>query len=132
MTWMRHAQRHLQAIALCVLLPCAIAPENFLLASGQTPQQAPSQSNFDQSRGVTFGCQDGSQLVLAFEGNEAVLSAVVSVHGVIYRLPVQPREPGPVQIVWSDGAHSLSWSSGVRLMWMGEAIHLMCGRSHKH
>ncbi len=121
---MEHARRHLQAIALCALLPCSIA-------SGQTPQ-TPSQSNFSERSGVAFGCQDGSQLVLAFEDNETGLSAVVSVHGAVYRLPVQPREPGPVQIVWSDGAHSLSWSSGVRLMWMGEATHLMCGRSHKH
>lgn len=102
------------------------------MASGQTPKQAPSQSNLEQPGGVAFGCQDGSLLVLDFEDSEAGLSAVVSVHGAVYRLPVRPREPGLVQVMWSDGAHSLSWSSGVRLMWMAEATHLMCGRSHKH
>lgn len=129
---MQNARRHLRSMALCALLACTIAPANFQPALGQTPPQAAARSNSNPSGGVTFGCQDGSLLVLAFEDNAPGLSAVVSVHGAVYRLPVQPREPGPVQIVWSDGAHSLSWSAGVRLMWMADATHLMCGRSHKH
>ena len=42
-------------------------------------------------------------------------------------------EPGPAQVVWSDGERSLTWSPGVKLMWMASDAHLMCGRGgHKH
>jgi hypothetical protein len=39
------------------------------------------------------------------------------------------------QIVWSDGVRTLTWTAGVRLMWMdgGSSDHLMCGRAeHEH
>jgi len=127
LTWMRRAARQLAASVL--LLLGATVPAGLTLASAQTPRLQPSS---DQQSGTTFGCQDGSTLVLDFEDGEAGLSAVVSVHGATYRLPIQPRGPGPVEIMWSDGGHSLTWSTGVRLMWMAEATHLMCGRSHKH
>lgn len=129
LTWIKRAARQLTAGAIVPVLLSATASAGLMLASAQAP---PLQPNSDQRSGTAFGCQDGSTLVLDFEDDETGLSAVVSVHGATYRLPVRPRTPGPVEIVWSDGGHSLTWSTGVRLMWMAEATHLMCGRSHKH
>ena len=87
----------------------------------------------DGPQGAAFGCQDGSKLFLDFEDEIDGLSAVVSVAGSSHRLPVLAPEPGPVQIMWSDGVHTLTWRPGVKLMWMGEGAHLMCGRSgHQH
>jgi hypothetical protein len=87
-----------------------------------------------EPEGYAFGCTDGSKLVLDFVETGNDVAAMVSVHGVTYRLPYIAPEPGPVQIVWSDGEHSLTWSPGVQLMWMARNTHLMCSRSggHKH
>jgi hypothetical protein len=86
-----------------------------------------------QEGGSSFQCEDGSKLVLAFDVNGNGLDALVSLRGAIYRLPYLAPEPGPVQVVWSDGEHSLTWSPGVRIMWMASDAHLMCGRGgHKH
>lgn len=80
-----------------------------------------------------FVCQDGSRLLLDFGQADHGVAAVVSVHGDAYRLPAMPVKPGPVQLEWSDGVHSLTWSPGVRLMWMSGTKHLMCGRGgHNH
>ena len=54
------------------------------------------------------------------------------VDGQAYRLAAQPPPSGEVRILWSDGPHSLTWSPGVRLMWMSGSTHLMCGRSSHH
>ena len=83
--------------------------------------------------GSAFQCQDGSKLVLTFAETGKGVDAMVWLRGVAYRLPYVEPEPGPVQVVWSDGQHSLTWSPGVQLMWMGANTHLMCGRGgHKH
>jgi hypothetical protein len=87
----------------------------------------------EAATGYAFACQDGSKLVLSFQNEIDGLSAMVSVGGASHRLPILAPEPGPVQIVWSDGQHSLTWSPGVQLMWMSGSTHLMCGRGgHKH
>lgn len=83
--------------------------------------------------GAEFRCTDGSRMLLSFVGDGQGVFARVRVHGDNYMLANQPPKPGPVQIVWSDGEHSLTWSAGVQLMWMNGATHLMCGRGdHKH
>jgi hypothetical protein len=80
----------------------------------------------DGPQGAAFGCQDGSKLFLDFEDEIDGLSAVVSVAGSSYRLPVLAPEP-----VIAD--HVGAMEPGVKLMWMGEGAHLMCGRSgHQH
>jgi hypothetical protein len=83
--------------------------------------------------GSAFRCYDGSKLVLSFVEQASSVSAQIWLHGDQYTLPHQPPESGPVQITWSDGAHSLTWRPGVQLMWMSGPTHLMCGRGgHKH
>jgi hypothetical protein len=105
------------AAACTALSPAALA---------QTPVSEPD-------KGAAFRCDDGSKMVLDFVETGDGLAAAIWLRGITYRLPNLPPEPGPVQIVWSDGEHSLTWSPGVRLMWMASDTHLMCGRGdHKH
>ncbi len=110
--------RPLVAIAAVI---CATAP-------AAHAQQTPAPET-----GATFQCQDGSKMVLSFAEATNGIDAVIWLHGASYRLPNQPPRQGPVQVVWSDGEHSLTWSPGVQLMWMATNTHLMCGRGgHKH
>jgi hypothetical protein len=95
-------------------------------ALAQGPTAAPE-------AGSSFQCSDGTKMVLSFADTGEGIAALVWLHGANYRLAYLPPEPGPVQVAWSDGEHSLTWSPGVRLMWMGADTHLMCGRGeHKH
>lgn len=83
--------------------------------------------------GSLFKCQDGSEMVLSLATTGDLVSAAVWLQGRSYLLRHQPPEPGLVQIVWSDGRSSLTWSPGVQLMWMSGDTHLMCGRGgHMH
>jgi copper(I)-binding protein len=94
----------------------------------------PTRLNVEEPEtGHAFRCADGSKMVLSFIDRDSGVSALIWLHGDQYLLPNLPPEPGPVQIVWSDGAHSLTWSPGVQLMWMNGPTHLTCGRGgHKH
>ena len=111
------------AAALCLAAPTA-------LAQMRAPPPMPS----DDPRGSTFGCSDGSKLVLAFAETGKGSAAVVYIGDSSYRLANVPPEQGVPNVVWSDGDHSLTWSPGVQLMWMGDNTHLMCNRTggHKH
>ncbi len=101
---------------------CLVAP--VALAQGSSPEP---------DYGSAFMCEDGSKMVLSFIATDTGSAVLVWLRSVSYKLPYIPPEPGPVQIVWSDGEHSLTWSPGVRLMWMTRDAHLMCGRGgHKH
>jgi len=83
--------------------------------------------------GATFQCEDGGKMILSFAETGEGIAALVWLRGAVYQLPNIPPIPGPAQVVWSDGEHSLTWSPGVQLMWMSSDTHLMCGRSaHKH
>jgi len=96
-------------------------------------QIKPTRVHIDEpTSGTEFRGTDGSKLVLSFVGEESGISALIWLHGDRYKLPNQPPEPGPVQIVWSDGDHSLTWSLGVQLKWVNGPTHLMCGRGDHH
>ena len=58
--------------------------------------------------GAAFGCDNGSRLVLSFMDSKEGMSALVWLEGNSYKLAHQPQKPGPLQIVWSDGEHSLT------------------------
>jgi hypothetical protein len=86
----------------------------------------------EPANGSAFRCEDGSKLVLSF-ADPGSMDATVWLKGESYSLSFVPPEPGPTQILWSDGEHSLTWSPGVRLMWMAAGAHVMCGRGgHQH
>jgi hypothetical protein len=87
----------------------------------------------EPTSGAAFQCDNGSRLVLSFMDSDEGLSALIWLQGENYKLAHQRQEPGPLKVVWSDGEHSLTWTPGVRLMWMSGSTHLMCGRGgHKH
>ena len=111
------------AAALCLVAPTA-------LAQMKPPARAPS----DDPRGSSFGCTDGSKIVLAFAETGNGSAALVYIGDASYRLTNVAPEQGIPKVVWSDGEHSLTWSPGVQLMWMASDTHLMCGRDggHKH
>jgi hypothetical protein len=81
-----------------------------------------------------FKCAGGEELAIIFTSDPAGSVAVVALEGGQHALAIQPPEPGPVRITWSDGARTLVWSAGVQLMWMeGHERHLSCGRGgHSH
>jgi copper(I)-binding protein len=107
------------------------AKPGLALAQYRRSPMATGQENTEP--GHAFKCSDGSKLTLTFAAAEDRLNAVVQLKGETFSLPNQPPEAGPVQIVWSDGDHSLTWSPGVQLMWMTSTSHLMCGRGgHQH
>ena len=95
------------------------------------PQPTAQAINDEPAAGKEFACSDGSKMVLGF-GAQGGIDALVTIHGQAYRLAAQPPPSGEVRILWSDGPHSLTWSPGVRLMWMSGSTHLMCGRSSHH
>ena len=102
-----------------------------ILAIGPAAQAQPPIA--EPTEGSSFQCSDGSKMVLSFAETGDGIAALVWLRGVNYRLDYLPPEPGPVQVAWSDGEHELTWSPGVRLMWMASDTHLMCGRGeHKH
>ena len=110
------------AAAFCLAAPAALAQ---MTPPARIPENDP--------RGATFGCEDGSKLVLAFAETGKGSAALVWIGDSAYLLANLPPEQGIPKVVWSDGEHSLTWTPGVQLMWMGSATHLMCGRSgHKH
>jgi hypothetical protein len=86
----------------------------------------------EPTTGATFQCDNGAKLVLSFSDTSEGFSALIWLQGTNYKLAHRLPEPGPVQVMWSDGEHSLTWSPGVRLMWMSGSTHLMCGRGHNH
>lgn len=115
---MKRSGRRLRALAFLVL------------ASGFL---APAHADKEPTTGAAFQCDNGSRLVLSFSDSSEGLSALIWLQGTSYKLAHRPPEPGPLQVVWSDGQHSLTWSPGVRLMWMSGSTHLMCGRGgHQH
>ena len=83
-----------------------------------------------------FKCDRGRELAIQFVIRDAVFVAVVNSGGSEHALPIQETvDLSDPQIVWSDGVRTLTWTAGVRLMWMdgGSSDHLMCGRAeHEH
>ncbi|MEQ1783272.1 MAG: hypothetical protein ABMA14_18105 [Hyphomonadaceae bacterium] len=128
--------------ALSLGLADASLAENTTPSKGSTPSIVPLAIDAtpqpkhepvdDMPSGNSFACEDSSRMVLNFADVASGVDAIVSIHGDTFRLPALPNIPGVAEINWSDGANSLTWSTGVRLMWMSGSTHLMCGRSHHH
>lgn len=109
----------------------ASTPSVVPLAINATPKPKIERVD-DMPSGNSFACEDSSRMMLNFASVKDGVDVIVSIHGDTFRLPALPNKPGVAEINWSDGANSLTWSTGVRLMWMSGSTHLMCGRSHHH
>lgn len=100
-----------------------------LLATG-APHAAPAAD----PPPATFSCGEEHKLLARFDGDASGAFALVDAGDGPHRLAMQPWAGGGPDLRWSDGRRSLTWSPGVKLMWMDGATHLMCGRDggHKH
>ena len=87
----------------------------------------------DGAGGSIFKCDSGDELVARFDSRDSQFVAIVDPgDGRPDVLPIRPWTGGPVEIVWSDGQRTLTWSPGVKIMWMDGAIHRSCNRGGEH
>jgi hypothetical protein len=127
----------LLAAAAVLSLGAVAAP---LAAQAQTPQAQERPPAVDEAASQTEGsskrflCQDGGTLLTRFATEHGRLVAIVDAfdgdgpHTLVSR----PPELAPVQLIWSDGRRTLTWSPGVQIMWMDTGVHRMCGGGHHH
>jgi len=88
-------------------------------------------SDTPEAVGSTFDCGEDRQLILDFvKGAEGRVS--VDAGDGPYVLTPQPWLGGEPKITWSDGRRTLTWTVGVKLMWMDGSSHLACGRAQHH
>jgi len=125
------AFRNCKAAAIAVLLA---AP---LVAPGLAAAQVPSGGDpavEDKTATSRFRCQDGGDLVARFVTDHGRLVAIVDAFDGAgpQTLTWTPYTGGPVHLTWTDGAHTLTWSPGVQIMWMAADVHRMCGRAGGH
>jgi hypothetical protein len=81
-----------------------------------------------------FTCQDGGTILTRFATEHGRLVAIVDTFDGDgpHTLAARPPELAPVQLIWSDGQRTLTWSAGVQIMWMDRGAHRMCGGGHHH
>lgn len=87
----------------------------------------------DRRFGNHFHCEDGTSLAMRFGSqNQSPIAAVFREDGR-HVLALQPWDGVTPRITWSDGAHTLTWSPGVRITWVDGTSQLSCGRrAHRH
>ena len=82
--------------------------------------------------GSEFACGGDRKLVAQFTGRETGPGAIVDAGDGPHALKLMPWLGGEPNVTWSDGQHTLVWTTGVKLMWMDGAAHLACGRAAHH
>lgn len=99
----------------------------------QPAAQARVEPALDPAANKLFHCATGGSLLVQMVTREDNLVAVVDAGEGPKYLPLKPWITGdPPQIVWTDGARTLTWNPGVKLMWMDGAQHRDCGRDQAH
>src|SRR6185437_14210450 len=76
-----------------------------------------------------FTCQDGGTILTRFDTQHGRLVAIVDAFDGDgpQTLALRPYAGPPVQLVWSDGRRTLTWSPGVQIMLVDATVHRMCG-----
>jgi hypothetical protein len=119
----------LAAALLCVPLasagPAWAAPDDVGQGMGASENDGPAKR---------FACQDGGAIVARFATERGRLVAIVDAFDGDgpHTLASRPYHGPPVELIWSDGRRTLSWSPGVQIMWMDDSVHRMCGGGHHH
>jgi hypothetical protein len=108
-----------------------------LAAQAQARERPPAvDAAMAQTEGAAkrFQCQDGGTILTRFATQRGHLVAIVDAFdGDGPRtLSLQPYAGPPVELTWSDGRRTLTWSPGVQIMWMDASVHRMCGGGHHH
>jgi hypothetical protein len=107
----------LSALALALSLTTTAAPAELITAADTPPS--------------TFACGD-KQIHVWFGALKGNFVAVVDAGDGPHTLKSMPWDAVQAQLRWSDGPRTLTWSSGVNLMWMDGDTHLMCNGAHHH
>lgn len=81
-----------------------------------------------------FTCQDGGTILTRFDTQHGRLVAIVDAFDGDgpQTLALRPYAGPPVQLIWSDGRRTLTWSPGVQIMLVDASMHRMCGGGHHH
>jgi len=89
-----------------------------------------------QTEGVAkrFQCQDGGTILAKFTTERGRFVAIVDAFDGDgpHTLASRPYVGPPVELTWSDGRRTLTWSPGVQIMWMDASVHRMCGGGMHH
>ena len=127
MTSIRTAVAGLIAAALLALGAPAVA-----LAQGHDTEAPTAEET--QGAAKRFVCQDGGAILTRFSTEHGRLVAIVDTFDGDgpHTLAARPPELAPVQLIWSDGKRTLTWSPGVQIMFMETGVHRMCGGGHHH
>ena len=122
----------------CLLLAASLAAASAPIAARAQPretspaiQQAETETEGAAKR---FTCQDGGTILTRFVTEHGRLVAIVDAFDGEgpKTLAMRPYGGPPVQLIWSDGRRTLTWSPGVQIMLMDTAVHRMCGGGHHH
>lgn len=129
MTSIRTAVAGLIAAALLTLGAPAVA----LAQAHQHEPDAPSAAE-TEGAAKRFTCQDGGAILTKFSTEHGHLVAIVDTFDGDGPHTLAAREPelAPVQLIWSDGKRTLTWSAGVQIMFVDTGVHRMCGGGHHH
>jgi len=101
---------------------------------GERPPAVDEAASQTEGSSKRFVCQDGGTLLTRFATEHGRLVAIVDAFDGDgpHTLLARPPELAPVQLIWSDGRRTLTWSPGVQIMWMDTGVHRMCGGGHHH
>jgi hypothetical protein len=118
--------------AILLASPLAAAAQD--QGAGRTEEGQGSAGGEAEGAAKRFNCQDGGALLARFATERGRLVAIVDAfdgdgpHTLISR----PYNGPPVQLAWSDGRRTMTWSPGVQIMWMDASVHRMCGGGMMH
>ena len=120
-------------IAACAVLAAGLF-SLALPAAATTQDQGDAQTSDDAGPAKRFNCQDGGAILYRFATEHGRLVAIVDAFDGYgpHTLSSRPYSVAPVQLIWSDGQRTLTWSPGVQIMWMDASVHRMCGGGHHH
>ena len=103
-------------------------------AQAERPPAVDEAASQTEGSAKRFVCQDGGTLLTRFATEHGRLVAIVDAFDGDgpHTLVARPPELAPVQLIWSDGRRTLTWSPGVQIMWIDTGVHRMCGGGHHH
>jgi hypothetical protein len=104
------------------------------VAAQDLPPAAEAAQAETEGAAKRFTCQDGGTILTRFDTQHGRLVAIVDAFDGDgpQTLALRPYAGPPVQLVWSDGRRTLTWSPGVQIMLVDATVHRMCGGGHHH
>jgi len=126
-------------ISIGTSIPALLAGAVLALAAptsalAQAPEPESPTHGEPEGAAKRFSCQDGGAILALFSTEHGRLVAIVDTFDGYgpHTLAARPPELAPVQLIWSDGKRTLTWSPGVQIMFMETGVHRMCGGGMHH